>query len=309
MPNPITGAPGLGDMPRTFANVKVQAADLDTGIVTPRALGLIARNQSGSTIGAGSLVYISGWSASLTGFANGLGLLSLAVATGRYTGATYITQAAIPNNSNGLLSQQMLMTGLNTNAATVGDPVYLDSAVPGGFVLTNPPGTGSYYQVVGRVVVKSATVGVVDLNLATGVPVAPDAARFAQSLPTIPTAAGTTEQMMVPTRGGTLLAAWASFPVALAVHAANFVQFAIINKQLGAGAVALLAAPAIGINSTVSGTGSTPIVAYTPFALTLAAGGPFVLGNRDELDVQVIGNGTLANTLPGGAVNFLVAPV
>ncbi len=299
--NPITGTPGLRDLPRTtFGDpFKVQSADIDTGAVTPRTVGLIVRNQSGSSIPAGSLVYISSWSAPQTNFPNGLALISLAAATTRYTGATYIAQTAIANNANGIVAQQMLLTGLNTNAATVGDPVYLDSAVPGGFVLTNPPGTGNYYQVVGRVVVKSATVGVVDLNLASGVPAAVGAQRFTYPLPTVGTAAGAYPQTIPMPFAGVLGGIFIEFSSALAQSDTNFVAFTLNNRGNGGGNTPILATAA-GANSTKV-TGGAAIAANTPLLLTQLTG-PFSVLARDTLDLQMTVTGTLANTLPGGSL-------
>jgi hypothetical protein len=56
------------------------------------------------------------------------------------------------------------LTGLNTNAGEVGDPVYLDAATAGSWTLTGPTGTDQLKQIVGRIKVKSATVGKIVFN-------------------------------------------------------------------------------------------------------------------------------------------------
>lgn len=56
------------------------------------------------------------------------------------------------------------LTGLNTNAGTVGDPVYLDATTAGSWTLTAPTGADQIVQIVGRIKVKSATVGVIAFN-------------------------------------------------------------------------------------------------------------------------------------------------
>jgi hypothetical protein len=305
MPNPITGAPGLRDLPRTeFGDpFRVQAADLDTGIVTPRALGVLVRNQSGSSIPAGSLLAVTGWSGPLTGFPNGLSLVTLASAAGRYTGATWIAQAAIPNNSNAIVAEQYMVTGVNTNAATVGDPVYLDSVTPGGYVLTNPP-VAPYYQVVGRVAIKSATVGVIDLNLAAGVPFALDAWRQQMALPTIGTAAATYAQGMEIQRAGTLAAVRLKFEVALAQSDTNFVTFQVNNRGSGAGNTNWLTTSPAGVNTTKT-TGGKAVTAYTDYGVT-AATGPFTVAIGDWIDFTAVVTGTLANTLTGGSLSLVI---
>ena len=57
------------------------------------------------------------------------------------------------------------LTGVNTNAATVGDPVY-GSTTAGGWTLTAPGVADSQAWIVGRVSVKSATVGEIVFDLA-----------------------------------------------------------------------------------------------------------------------------------------------
>ena len=56
------------------------------------------------------------------------------------------------------------LTGLNTNAGVVGDPVYLDATTAGSWTLTAPSGADQLKQIVGRIKVKSATVGKIVFN-------------------------------------------------------------------------------------------------------------------------------------------------
>jgi hypothetical protein len=60
------------------------------------------------------------------------------------------------------------LTGLNTNAGEVGDPVYLDYTTPGSWALTGPTGADQLKQIVGRIKVKSATVGKIVFNTVKG---------------------------------------------------------------------------------------------------------------------------------------------
>ena len=56
------------------------------------------------------------------------------------------------------------LTGLNTNAGNVGDPVYLDATTAGSWTLTAPSGADQLKQIVGRIKVKSETVGKIVFN-------------------------------------------------------------------------------------------------------------------------------------------------
>jgi hypothetical protein len=56
------------------------------------------------------------------------------------------------------------LTGLNTNGGSVGDPVYLSAATAGSWTLTAPTGADQIVQIVGRIKVKSATVGIIAFN-------------------------------------------------------------------------------------------------------------------------------------------------
>jgi len=56
------------------------------------------------------------------------------------------------------------LTGLNTNAGNVGDPVYLDATTAGSWTLTPPTGADQLKQIVGRIKVKSETAGKIVFN-------------------------------------------------------------------------------------------------------------------------------------------------
>lgn len=56
------------------------------------------------------------------------------------------------------------LTGLNTNDGNVGDPVYLDATTAGSWTLTPPTGADQLKQIVGRIKVKSTTVGKIVFN-------------------------------------------------------------------------------------------------------------------------------------------------
>lgn len=124
------------------------------------------------------------------------------------------------------------------------------------------------------------------------------------AIPTVPTAAGTTEVLVIVPFAGTLSSVRVAFKDALAAHDTNFVRFALVNKGTnGAGAVAMLDA---GDVNTSKITGGSAIVGYGSRLLTLS-GTPANLdvAAGDVLAFQVIGNGTLANTLTEGHVRLV----
>lgn len=112
-----------------------------------RTLFITAKNQSGSTIPACSVVYISG----ATG-ANPL--ISLAQANAEATSATTIgiTSTAIANGATGQVVTAGLLTKVDTSTWTEGTGLYLSATTAGGFATTVPiaPNHGVYLGVVTR---------------------------------------------------------------------------------------------------------------------------------------------------------------
>jgi hypothetical protein len=114
------------------------------------------RNETGGTLAKGTLVYISGYSATYRRV-----LVAKADADDPAKQATHVLDHAVSNNSNSFMVVEALIGGLNTSSfATVGDPAYV-SATAGEFTATAPVGPAQFVQKVGQVKVKSATVGVI----------------------------------------------------------------------------------------------------------------------------------------------------
>jgi len=92
-----------------------------------------ARNQSGSTIPKGSVVYFSGVSGNLP-------LLALSQANTELssTKTIGITATAIANNANGEVVIFGLAESLDTTAFTAGSALWLSPTVPGGMTTTKP---------------------------------------------------------------------------------------------------------------------------------------------------------------------------
>jgi len=120
------------------------------------------RNETGGTLAANELIYISGWNETYA-----LPLVSKADADVSGAQAQFVMRTALATNSNGMaFTAFRTAANLNTLAAgAVGDPVYLDATTAGGWTLVAPITATGIVQVVGRVAVDSATVGVIEFDL------------------------------------------------------------------------------------------------------------------------------------------------
>lgn len=142
------------------ANATLGSTQITPGGIVPDSLGLTVWNATGSTLTAGQLVYVSGYSA-----ANSMPQVSLAVNNIAGSSATYIVTASIANGTSGVVRRHWTSTAtLNTGTASVGAPVYQDSTA-GGWTLTQPTAASSRQQIVGRVIVGNATVGQIEFDL------------------------------------------------------------------------------------------------------------------------------------------------
>jgi hypothetical protein len=309
--NPVTGNFGLKDQPDGMfgARFAVQKEDLDFGVLTgqqmaqggvaPDNLGLPVRNVTGLTINAGRLVYVSGWD-----LATGLPRISPASAAAQNTSAQWVTLAAIPNNATATVGKHFSLTGQDTSlAAAVGLPVYLSTLGNGSYTIPTTPstvlGTGSQVQqVVGRVAVKDAAVGVVDFDLITGA-VPMTTTRDGATLPQVGTAAGPYYSYISVPAGGVVLSASAVFPGALGINGTNYVILSIVNLLSGGGSALVTSAAALPVNSTF--TAGTAIVQDLAFPLVLnATPANLVVGAGDQLKCAATVVGTLGSAIPAG---------
>lgn len=95
-------------------------------------VGITVKNQTGATLNAGSVVYISGASGQIP-------LVSLARADS-YTTADVIgvVQTSIANNTDGIVTIIGNVDNLNTSAYTEGQPLYLSPTVAGALTSVEP---------------------------------------------------------------------------------------------------------------------------------------------------------------------------
>lgn len=134
-----------------------------TGTFTTSSFGTGFTVQAATNLAKGDLVYIS----SVTAAGVPIVSLSKADAMGK-PAQLVITDATILSGAQGTAQVSGLSAAtLNTNAATVGDPVYLSTTgtTTNTWTLTDPAAAGARSQIVGRVNVKSATVGQIAYNL------------------------------------------------------------------------------------------------------------------------------------------------
>ena len=118
-----------------------------------------ARNTSGSTITKGSVVKVVGVAGGFVGIN-----LAQADTVANSETAFGIVAEDIADSSNGFVAINGIIHGVNTNAFTEGDILYLSTATPGAFTNVKPA-SPNYIVVVGYVAKKSATDGHILLHV------------------------------------------------------------------------------------------------------------------------------------------------
>lgn len=143
--------------------VKNSATDFDFAWINNYAkyLATNVRNQTGSTIGAFQVVYISGATGNKP-------LISLADADTEATSSkTYgVTATSIANNGTGDVVTVGELSGIDTSAFTEGDSLWLSSTAGG--VVTSPPAEPAHSVFIGTVIRSHPTLGVIDVAIANG---------------------------------------------------------------------------------------------------------------------------------------------
>lgn len=135
----------------------IQVFTLDPNAAALEDSKIAVRNETGSPFVAGDLVYISGWNAGTSEF-----LVDKADAPSSDGHlAQFVMRASLATATSGQAFKSHTLTGQDTSAAVVGDPVYL-SDTPGAYTLTTP---SFAQQIVGRVSVVNAVTGEVEFLL------------------------------------------------------------------------------------------------------------------------------------------------
>lgn len=109
------------------------------------------KNTNGFTLNPGTLV--------LYGVNSSDGSLGAFPADPTGTPASHVVREAILDGATGYIYESALITGLNTNAANVGDLVFLGTN--GSFTFTSPNGVSDVSQVVGQVTIKNNANGAI----------------------------------------------------------------------------------------------------------------------------------------------------
>jgi hypothetical protein len=129
------------------------------------ALKVPVKNATGSTITKGSVVYASGGTGANL-------LVSLAQANAESTSSQTLglVDADIVNGATGTVVFNGTITGLNTAAYTEGDPVYLSSTTPGGYVvgLANKPSAPSHLVYLGTITRSQSVNGTIQVRVSNG---------------------------------------------------------------------------------------------------------------------------------------------
>jgi hypothetical protein len=296
------------------------AANLGAGSIGPSKIGHPAINKTGSSIPLGSLVFINSWDS-----VSGLSGMNLAAAQFLAQQAQFImigtpgpggTVIAGPcaNNAIGVLAAQFTLTGQNTNAANVGDPVWLSGTTPGAYTFTQPVAANTISQLVGRVVTKNASAGTINLEVYQGmVPVVFGSSQIqpgaigAVALSTnlladrvtaawspVVAVTGNTNQLLVMPQAGTINDLRVVFTSSLAISGTNFTTV-IVTNLTSSNVLTLAGSP-----SNTTFTGGTAIVANQPLVLALTAtGANLVVAKNDVIQFSCQNGGTLGATLAG----------
>ena len=166
----ITGSPitTSGTINIGFAGSAAQYVAGDGSLVTfptllsSDSLVKLVRNQSGATMTAGTVVYISGATGNKP-------LISKALATGDSTSAqTYgLLQTDIANNADGYVVVIGNVTSLDTSALTEGQQLYLSGTTAGTYTTTKPYAP-IHLVYVGIVLRAHPTMGIIGVKIQNG---------------------------------------------------------------------------------------------------------------------------------------------
>lgn len=166
-----SGVPDGGTTGQVLAKVSSTNGDVawvDANGATTQ-LKKYVMNKTGSTIPAGSAVYISGADGN-----NALIALSRANAEATSSKTLGLTETSIANNAKGYVVMEGSLSGINTSSADEGDAVWLSPDVAGGLVFwhyggsTTKPSAPNHLVYLGIVVKKSAGNGVLEVRVQNG---------------------------------------------------------------------------------------------------------------------------------------------
>lgn len=126
------------------------------------SLEATVRNETGSTLTKGQVVYLSGASGNKP-----LAVLAQANAESTSSGTYGLVKADIATNNNGTVVIGGLINKLNTDGYTDGDKVYLSPTVAGGWTTTKPSAP-NHMVFIGTITYAHQNQGAIQLRIANG---------------------------------------------------------------------------------------------------------------------------------------------
>jgi len=160
--NPTAPTAVLGDNDTSLATTAFVQQELASGVAVAKNLEVYVRNQSGSTIPAGSIVYISGATGNRP-------LISLAQANNDANSAQTMgfTKESIANNGFGYVIVRGELENIDTSALTEGVQLYLSPTTAGTWTTTKPSAP-QHLVYVGIVVRAHPTQGIILVAVQNG---------------------------------------------------------------------------------------------------------------------------------------------
>jgi hypothetical protein len=160
--NPQSVTPTFGDNDTSISTTAFVQAALAGGTAVARNLEVEVRNQSGSTIAAGSIVYISGATGNKP-------LITLAQANNDANSAQTIgfVKTSIANNGTGYVIVRGELENIDTSALTEGVQLYLSPTTAGTWTTTKPSAP-QHLVYVGIVIRSHPTLGTILVAVQNG---------------------------------------------------------------------------------------------------------------------------------------------
>lgn len=164
--NPTAPTAALGDNDTSIATTAFVQQELLSGTANARNLEVQVRNQSGSTMAAGSIVYISGATGNLP-------LITKAQANNDANSAQTIgfVKTSIANNGTGYVIVRGELENIDTSALSEGVQLYLSPSTAGTWTTTKPSAP-EHLVYVGVVIRSHPTLGVILVSVQNGFEVA-----------------------------------------------------------------------------------------------------------------------------------------
>jgi hypothetical protein len=160
--NPTAPTPAFGDNDTSISTTAFVQSALAGGTAVAKNLEVYVRNQTGSTVPAGSIVYISGATGNRP-------LITLAQANNDANSAQTMgfTKTAIANNGFGYVIVRGELENIDTSALTEGVQLYLSPTTAGTWTTTKPSAP-QHLVYVGIVVRAHPTLGVILVAVQNG---------------------------------------------------------------------------------------------------------------------------------------------